>query len=71
MKTNMGKTDRIIRIIVGLVLIALYFTNIISGTIGIVALVIAGMFIITSLVGNCPPYSLLGINTCKLKDQKQ
>lgn len=67
----MGKTDRIIRIIVGLVLIALYFTNIISGTIGIVALVIAGMFIITSLVGNCPPYSLLGINTCKLKDQKQ
>ncbi|PKQ62231.1 hypothetical protein BZG02_13005 [Labilibaculum filiforme] len=70
MKTNMGKIDRLIRIIVGLVLIALYFTDIISGTIGIIALVIAGMFILTSILGNCPPYGLFGINTCKVKEPK-
>jgi uncharacterized membrane protein len=69
MKKNMGKIDRILRVIVALILTALYFMDIITGTIGIVALVIAGMFLITSLVGNCPPYGLCGINTCKVKKQ--
>lgn len=71
MKTNMGKVDRIARVIVSLGLAALYFTNIITGTIGIVVLVFAGVMFLTSLVGNCPPYSLMGINTCKIKEQKQ
>jgi uncharacterized membrane protein len=71
MKKNMGKIDRILRVIVALILTILYFMNIITGTIGIVALVIAGMFLITSLVGSCPPYGLFGINTCKVKEQKK
>lgn len=69
MKKNMGKLDRSLRVIVALILTALYFMDIITGTLGIVALVIAGIFLLTSLVGNCPPYALFGINTCKIKEQ--
>lgn len=60
MKTNMGSTDRTIRIVVGVVLIALVFVGpqIVWGWVGIVP-------ILTALVGYCPAYSLLGIKTCK------
>jgi uncharacterized membrane protein len=71
MKKNMGKVDRILRAIVALVLIALYFTNTLTGTIGLVVVIFAGVMLLTSVIGNCPPYSLLGINTCKVKEQKQ
>jgi hypothetical protein len=65
MKKNMGSTDKIIRIIVALVLIFLYATNRVEGTLGIVLLVLAGVFILTSLVSFCPLYAPFGINTCK------
>ncbi|MBL0098286.1 MAG: DUF2892 domain-containing protein [Bacteroidetes bacterium] len=61
----MGSTDKIIRIIVALVLIFLYATNRVEGTLGIVLLVLAGVFILTSLVSFCPLYAPFGINTCK------
>ncbi|MBK9399562.1 MAG: DUF2892 domain-containing protein [Bacteroidetes bacterium] len=57
MKKNMGSTDKIIRIIVALVLIFLYATNRVEGTLGIVLLVLAGVFILTSLVSFCPLYA--------------
>ncbi|MBK7888120.1 MAG: DUF2892 domain-containing protein [Bacteroidetes bacterium] len=65
MKKNMGSTDKIMRIIVALVLIFLYATNRVEGTLGIVLLVLAGVFILTSLVSFCPLYAPFGINTCK------
>jgi len=63
MKKNVGNIERAIRIIVGLVLISLVFIGPQSawGWIGVVPLA-------TGLVGWCPPYSLLGINTCKTKE---
>ena len=67
----MGRLDRGLRVIAALVLAALYFTDVITGTIGIVVVSFAGIMFLTSIVGNCPPYSLLGINTCKVKEQKQ
>lgn len=67
MKKNMGSADKIFRLIVAAVLVILYFTNTISGTIGIIALVIAAVFVLTSVVSFCPLYTLLGINTCKTK----
>lgn len=67
MKKNMGSADRVTRLIIAAVLLILYFTNIISGTIGIIALVIAIVFALTSVVNFCPLYTLLGINTCKTK----
>ncbi|MCX6216777.1 DUF2892 domain-containing protein [Spirosoma sp.] len=63
MKKNMGSADRIIRIVIALVLIALFATNTLTGTWGIVSLVIAGVFIATSLVSTCPLYLPFGIRT--------
>lgn len=64
MKKNMGNIDKIIRILVAIVIAILFFTNIISGTLGIVLLVLAGVFVLTSLISFCPLYTLVGINTC-------
>jgi len=68
MKKNMGPVDRILRSIVALTLIALYIFDIITGTIGIIVVVFASIMLISSIIGNCPPYSLMGFNTCKKKD---
>lgn len=67
MKKNMGNTDRIIRIILAAIVAVLYFTNIITGTVGIVLLVLAGVFVVTSFVSFCPLYALVGLNTCPAK----
>lgn len=60
----MGNIDRIIRILVAIVIAVLVFTNVLSGTLGIVLLVLAGVFVLTSVISFCPLYTLVGINTC-------
>ena len=67
MKPNMGGTDRIIRLVVAAIIAVLYFTGTLTGTIGIVALVVAAVFVLTSLVSFCPLYTLIGLNTCSVK----
>lgn len=67
MKANMGGIDRTIRIIVAALAIILYFTNVLTGTLGIVALVAAGIFLVTSLISFCPLYAIFGFNTCPVK----
>ena len=67
MKSNMGSMDRSIRIGIALLAIALYFTNILTGTLGIVALIAAGIFLLTSLISFCPLYAIFGITTCPVK----
>lgn len=64
MKKNMGNIDKIIRILVAIVIAVLFFTNVISGTLGIILLIFAGVFVLTSLISFCPLYILVGINTC-------
>jgi len=64
MKKNMGTADRVIRILLAVVFSVLYFTNTVTGTFGIVLLVLGGVFLVTSLVSFCPLYSLVGLNTC-------
>ena len=54
MKTNMGIIDKAIRVVIALVFIGLYFADVVTGTFGIVLLVLAGVFILTSLVSFCP-----------------
>jgi len=63
MKQNMGPLDRIIRLIVAIVIAVLYFTNVISGTVSIVLLIIAGIFVLTSSVSFCPLYLPFGLST--------
>jgi hypothetical protein len=68
MKKNMGNADRIIRVIVAVIIAALYFTNVITGTLGIVLLALAGIFVLTSLISFCPLYAPFGLSTCKVKE---
>jgi hypothetical protein len=63
MKMNMGTIDKVIRILVAFVLAILFFANIITGILGIVLLVLAGVFVLTSLISFCPLYWPFGINT--------
>lgn len=65
MKKNMGTADRAIRVVIALVLAGLYFGNVVGGTLGIVLLVLAGVFVLTSLISFCPLYLPFGIKTCK------
>lgn len=67
MKKNMGTIDSVIRILVAVAVIALYFAKVISGTTAIVLLVLAGVFVLTSLMSFCPLYLPFGISTCKTK----
>lgn len=67
MKKNMGNEDRMIRVIAAIVIIALYFGGIISGTVAIVLLVVAGAFIATSFISFCPLYLPFGLNTIRKK----
>ena len=65
MKKNMGSTDRIARIILAIVFGVLYFTGTVSGVLGIILLIIGGVFLATSLINFCPLYTIFGISTCK------
>ncbi len=67
MKKNMGNADRIIRTVIAIIVAALYFSGTVTGTIGLVLLILAGVFVLTSLVSFCPLYTLFGINTCPVK----
>ena len=69
MKKNMGSADRIIRLLIAAVIAVLYFTNVITGTLGIVLLVAAGIFALTSFISFCPLYAPFGIRTCAVKEQ--
>jgi hypothetical protein len=70
MKKNMGKADRIIRVIIAAILGVLYFTGIIPGTLGLVLVILAGVFVLTSLISFCPLYAPFGIKTCSTKEKK-
>jgi hypothetical protein len=63
MKANMGSADRIIRVLVALVVISLVATGTLSGIWAVVGLVLAGVFLLTSLVRFCPLYLPFGIRT--------
>ena len=70
MKKNMGSADRIIRIAIAVIIAGLYYGGFISGTLGIILLVVAAVFAVTSFISFCPLYVPIGINTCKPKGEK-
>lgn len=67
MKKNMGGTDRIIRFLVAAVIGLLYWQDVIEGTLAYVLFAVAGVFVLTSFISFCPLYSIVGLNTCKIK----
>ena len=71
MVKNMGTADRIIRLIVAAGVIGLYVSGTVTGTLGIILLVLAGIFVVTSVIGFCPLYAPFGIKTCRVKANKE
>ncbi len=67
MTKNMGSLDKAIRLVLAAVFVVLYFTNVVPGALGIVLLVLAGVFALTSLVGSCPLYLPFNLSTRKEK----
>ncbi len=63
MKKNMGSADSIIRVIVAAVVAFLIFKGIITGTVAIIAGIVAAVFLLTSVVGFCPLYTIIGLST--------
>jgi hypothetical protein len=67
MKKNMGVADSVIRMLIAVVILSLYLAGIINGTLALILLAVAIIFILTGLIGFCPLYLLLGISTRKKK----
>jgi len=67
MKPNMSGIDRIARTLIAAAVIVLYFTNVLTGTVGIIAIVVSVIFLLTSVVSFCPLYTIFGISTCAVK----
>ena len=67
MKKNMGTADRIIRVIIAAILIALYFNGTITGTLGIVLIALSVIFVLTSMISFCPLYLPFGLSTLRKK----
>lgn len=65
MKKNMGNADRAIRVLVAIAIAVLYYMNIIPGIWGIVLLVVAAIFVLTSFISFCPLYWPFGLSTRK------
>ncbi len=68
MKKNMGSFDRVLRLLVAAVIVVLFYLEVITGTLAIVLLVAAGIFVLTSLISTCPLYLPFGLSTCKKKE---
>jgi hypothetical protein len=63
MKTNVGLTDKIIRVLAAVLIASLYFMGKIDGTLSIILLIIATIFIATSFISFCPIYSIFGLSS--------
>ncbi len=67
MKKNMGNADRLIRLLLAAIFSYLYFAGIVTGTLGLVLVIVGGVFVLTSLIGFCPLYTIFGLNSCPAK----
>lgn len=63
MKKNMGDDDRVLRIVIAALFTVLYLQGFVNGVLGVVMLVLAGLFTVTSIFGRCPLYTLLHVKT--------
>ncbi|OIP84679.1 MAG: hypothetical protein AUK44_01630 [Porphyromonadaceae bacterium CG2_30_38_12] len=69
MNVNVGSLDKLVRLALAIILIWLFYSDVLSGTLGIVALILALVLTITSLINFCPLYAAFRINTAKKKDK--
>jgi hypothetical protein len=65
MKQNMGSLDRIIRVVLAILFAVLYFSGTVTGVLGIILLILGGVFLVTSLISFCPLYLPFKFSTRK------
>lgn len=65
MKKNMSNADRIVRVILAAIIAILFLTQTITGTLGMVLVMIAAILLLTGFISFCPLYAIFGIKTCK------
>lgn len=70
MKKNMGSTDRLLRIVVVIALALLIYFEVVQGALAYVLMAVMGIFVLTSVVSFCPLYTIFGLNTCNVKQNK-
>jgi len=68
MVKNVGKTDKIVRVVLAIVFIGLIFFANLGNAVNIILGVLAAVFVVTSLVGTCPLYMPFKMSTCKKDD---
>jgi uncharacterized MAPEG superfamily protein len=61
MKRNLGNADRLIRVLLAVFFAVLFFNHLVTGVAGAVLIILAVVFLLTSMVGFCPLYAALGI----------
>ncbi len=71
MKKNMGTIDKTIRIIAAIIIGILYYTGTISGTLGMILLILGAVFLLTSFISFCPLYAPFGWSTCKMESNRK
>ena len=70
MSLNVGGIDRVVRILLGVVLLVLAFLHVITGTAAVVAYVAAAIALVTGLFRFCPAWAIFGVNTCPVTGRK-
>ena len=60
---NMGKADKIVRVLIAVLFTVLFLNQLITGIFGVILVILAGVFLLTSVVGTCPLYLPFKINT--------
>ena len=64
MKKNMNNIDRIVRVLLAMIFSILYLTNTVTGTFGLILLVLGVVFLFTAITSFCPIYRIFGLSTC-------
>jgi hypothetical protein len=67
MKKNTGTTDRIIRIVIGVLTFILIFAGVLKGLGAIIPGIFAGILLLTGALGLCPIYQLFGLHSLRTK----
>jgi len=67
MKKNVGSIDKVVRLIIAVIAVYVAYKGIVASPWDYVLYAVAGIMVITSLMGSCPLFSIFGINSCKVK----
>jgi hypothetical protein len=65
MKRNMSNTDRMIRVVIAALFAYLYFGGVVTGALGVVLVVLGGVFLLTAVIAFCPLYAPFKLSTYK------